>query len=79
MRPTDSRSRVLEKWANYFKDLLNKNIEDTKIDCENIDEDTSSLAEVEHAIKKKKNNKASGADNINAELFLTAEETLYCV
>jgi len=75
-----NQNEVLARWNEYFNDLLNKNNnqEHTAADDENIlliggpiveKIDPPTLEELEIAIKKIRNNKASGADGITAELI----------
>lgn len=65
---------ILKRWAQHFKDLLNEE-ESELIDhaeeqiLEEDDEDMPTLSEIHQSIRKMKNNRAPGDDNITAELL----------
>ncbi|PNF39929.1 hypothetical protein B7P43_G17235, partial [Cryptotermes secundus] len=71
-----SYEAVLERWAQYFEELLNSNaseqVEGMTIDLTQgnfeAEESAPTIKEVEQTIKKLKNNKAPGMDLITAEL-----------
>jgi hypothetical protein len=71
-----SDEAILERWAQYFEELLNGNAseqaEGMTIDWNQgnfeAEEPVPTIKEVEQAIKKLKNNKAPGMDLITAEL-----------
>ncbi|PNF23609.1 hypothetical protein B7P43_G04761 [Cryptotermes secundus] len=71
-----SDEAILERWAQYFEELLNSNsseqVEGMTIDRNqgnfDAEEPAPTIKEVEEAIKKLKNNKAPGMDLITAEL-----------
>jgi hypothetical protein len=69
------RTAVLNRWAEYFSNLLNKDIEDGSegsqwkgVEYINGDDDIpeQTLEEVEKEIKMAKNNKAPGMDLVTA-------------
>ena len=76
---------VQERWKEYFEELLNVDHDpagsdidspfDEEMDELEINLDEITEAEIEVAIRMQKNGKASGNDNINAELFKTDLET----
>jgi hypothetical protein len=67
---------ILGRWVEYFDELLNANVSDQSEDIgimeshvdREIVEPPTTIAEVEAAIEKLKNNKAPGMDFIQAEL-----------
>ncbi|PNF42710.1 hypothetical protein B7P43_G14181 [Cryptotermes secundus] len=71
-----SDEAILERWAQYFEELLNSNaseqVEGMTIDWNQgnfeAEEPVLTIKEVEQAIKKLKNKKAPGMDLITAEL-----------
>lgn len=75
-----SEREVMEKWANHFKILLNKEQQEHivletihEIDAENNQnaeqDDIPTINEVGEAIKKMRNNRSPGEDDIVAELI----------
>ena len=75
----DSRS-ILDRWKNYFDQLLNvhaeQDIEDDDLQTVEILVTEPSVLEVEMAIDKLKMYKASGPDGIPAELIKAGGEKL---
>uniref|UniRef100_A0A8D8W2L6 Craniofacial development protein 2 n=1 Tax=Cacopsylla melanoneura TaxID=428564 RepID=A0A8D8W2L6_9HEMI len=65
--------QVLRRWAQHFQDLLNEDEPNDQTDEEERpdedNEDMPTLSEVKTAIRKMKNNKAPGNDNITPELL----------
>lgn len=66
--------RCLERWAEYFKDLLNINapvntVEEVQFQTAQPYIDEPSIDEVKNVILKLKNNKSPGSDNLPGELF----------
>jgi hypothetical protein len=69
--------KVLERWREYFYELLNVEVLDTALDGNNEetycnvqpDVEMPSREEVEAAVKALKNNKAPGKDEISAEVL----------
>ena len=82
--PCNSEDTILERWAEHYEKMLNH--PSAKISPElddlaahatpdpNVKEDASSLNEVKMAIKKLKNGRAPGPDDIPAELLKCAME-----
>jgi len=71
------KQQVLERWKQYFKEVLNNELtsehNDREIEIKNLKEDEEILPptynEVSNIIRKLKNNKAPGPDNIVHELI----------
>jgi hypothetical protein len=72
----------LERWNQYFQELLE--IKEENDETDNLEEASEEhqdnqggtnkpTVELEEAIDKLKNNKASGLDNINAELMMISK------
>ncbi|XP_055388330.1 uncharacterized protein LOC129616782 [Condylostylus longicornis] len=74
-------NEIIKRWAEHFKDTLNKTTEESQED-ENIIYtaepliDTPSMSDVKNAINKLKHNKAPGEDAITAELLCKGGEHL---
>lgn len=64
---------VRERWAEYFKELLNVEqefiIEENIITSAELEDTPPSMSEVEYAITRLKNNKSPGVDEITSELL----------
>lgn len=77
---TDPES-ILRRWEVHFNELLNghltEEIEAPSFQEENAMLQPPSIEEIEKAIKRLKNNKASGADGIPAELLKHGGPTLH--
>ena len=66
------KQQVLERWKQYFKEVLNNELTsehtDREIEIKNLNEDVDILPptynEVSNIIRKLKNNKTPGPDNI---------------
>ncbi|XP_055388146.1 uncharacterized protein LOC129616516, partial [Condylostylus longicornis] len=75
-------NEIIKRWAEHFKDTLNKTTEESQED-ENIIYtaepliDTPSMSDVKNAINKLKHNKAPGEDAITAELLCKGGEHLF--
>lgn len=71
---------IMERWAEYFEALLNKDNrapENEEMDAIEMDVLIPTLEEVEKYIKKQKNNKAAGVGEIPAELLKVGGKQLY--
>jgi hypothetical protein len=73
------KQEVLNRWKEYFTELLNEDTEENTQECEEIHKafqliSTPSEEEVLRAIDKLRNNKAPGPDMIPAELLKVHEE-----
>ena len=74
----------LERWKEHFSEILNQNEPDTSCDLGNehardmlnVNLSDISLEEVRSALRKLKNNKAAGADDIQPELLRHGGKTL---
>jgi len=71
------KKQVLERWKQYFKEVLNNELTsehtDREIEIKNLNEDVDIIPptynEVSNIIRKLKNNNALGPDNIVPKLF----------
>jgi hypothetical protein len=65
--------RTARKWKQHFCKVLNREVPDNPVDVEETDEiceinsEEPSILEIRNAIRKLKNGKAPGMDNITAE------------
>ncbi|KAI5720190.1 hypothetical protein M8J77_003158 [Diaphorina citri] len=71
---------VLERWAEYFKELLNvqneTHIEEEIPHTAEVEDEPPTLREVNEAITKLKNNKSPGTDEITSELLKNGGQNL---
>ena len=73
-RPICDEQQIMTRWNEFYKDMLNRENpntstwNDTLVGAENRI-DSVTISEVSTAIKKLKNNKSSGEDNIVSELL----------
>lgn len=75
----NSKEQILNRWAEHFVELLCKDNIDQDNDPlnENYEEiEPPTLQEVQEAIKRLKNNKSPGSDQIPSELFKNGGENL---
>ena len=74
----------LERWKEHFNEILNQDESDTLCDLGsdharemlNVNLSDMSLEEVRSVLRKVKNNKAAGADDIQPELLMYGGKTL---
>ena len=74
----------LERWKEHFSEILNQDEPDILRDLEsehardmvNVNLSDMSLEEVRSVLRKLKNNKAAGADDIQPELLMYGGKTL---
>ncbi|CAG2254605.1 unnamed protein product [Mytilus edulis] len=78
-----SESQKLERWAEHFREVLNREPPDKPAQFDNtedkieidISEEKIELGEIKKALCKLKNSKSAGVDNISAELLKADVET----
>ena len=77
-----NRSDVVCRWREYFNDLLNFDEPSNTMQVNALDTVDNyvlepTIQEIEEAIKKLKNGKSTGKDEIAAELLKTGGKELY--
>ncbi|KAI5737941.1 hypothetical protein M8J77_000982 [Diaphorina citri] len=71
---------IRERWAEYFKELLNveqeQQTEEITPETAEVEDEPPTMQEIENAIKRLKNNKTPGSDEITSELLKKGGSTI---